>query len=92
MPNWTKPDTLAKAFESRLGLMDLLGKDLYNVLESGKIKAKLPFGTESSFNFRNEALSLRKKVGRDWQFDLDINKRSPSGFKEKFRLGVTKKF
>ena len=38
MPNWSKPDTLIKAAAKKVGLIDLLGEDLYSILESGEVK------------------------------------------------------
>jgi|TARA_R100000501_G_C2528619_1_gene52555 hypothetical protein len=92
MPDWSKKNILEKAIETRLGLMDLLGEDLYKILESGRIKTKMPFGIESDIDFYNSQLNIQKKFGEGYRLDFDINKPSPSGYKDDFRIGVTKKF
>ena len=93
MPNWSKPDTLIKAFAKKAGLIDLLGEDLYSVLESGKVKPDMPFGLTSRLDLRRQDINLQKRFGKDLMFDLDINKRSPyGGHKDLLRLGITKKF
>ena len=93
MPNWSKPDTLIKATAKKVGLIDLLGEDLYSILESGKVEKDMPFGLSSRLDFRRQDINLQKKFGKDLMFDLDINKRSPyGGHKDLLRLGITKKF
>ena len=93
MPDWSKPDTLIKATAKKVGLIDLLGEDLYSILESGEVKKDMPFGLTSRLDFRRQDLNLQKKFGKDLMFDLDINKRSPyGGHKDLLRLGITKKF
>ena len=92
MPGFSKPDTLAKVIEEKLGLMDYLGEDLYKVLESGKVKADIPFGFRSNIDLLNKELNIQKKFGKGYQFDLDVNRRSPMGYKDDFRIGITKKF
>ena len=93
MPNWAKPDTLIKAAAKKVGLIDLLGEDLYSVLESGEVKQDMPFGLTSRLDFRKQDLNLQKKFGDDYRFDLDINKRSPyGGHRDLIRLGLTKNF
>ena len=93
MPNWSKPDTLIKAAAKKAGLMDLLGEDLYSVLESGEIKKDMPFGVTSKLDLRKQDINLQKKFSKDLMFDLDINKRSAyGGHKNLFNIGITKKF
>ena len=92
MASKSKRNTLAEIIETRLGLMDLLGEDLYKILESRRIKTKMPFGIESDIDFYNSQLNIQKKLGEGYQLDFDINKPSPSGYKDDFRIGVTKKF
>jgi len=71
-------------------LQDYLGKDLYSIFESGKIKADV-WGIQSNIDLRRKNINLQKKFGKDLMFDLDINKRSPMGYRET-RIGITKKF
>ena len=93
MPNWSKPDTLIRAAAKKAGLMDLLGEDLYSVLESGEIKKDMPFGVTSKLDLRKQDINLQKKFSKDLMFDLDINKRSAyGGHKNLFNIGITKKF
>jgi|TARA_Y100000310_G_scaffold310584_1_gene355987 hypothetical protein len=92
MPNWSKPDTLLRATAKRVGLIDLLGEDLYSILESGRVEADMPFGLKSKFDLRRQDINLQKQFGKDLMFDLDINKRTPVGYRDMIRLGVTKKF
>ena len=92
MPNWSKPDTLLRATAKRVGLIDLLGEDLYSILESGRVETDMPFGLKSKFDFRRQDINLQKQFGKDLMFDLDINKRTPVGYRDMIRLGVTKKF
>ena len=73
--------------------MDLLGEDLYSVLESGEIKKDMPFGVTSKLDLRKQDINLQKKFSKDLMFDLDINKRSAyGGHKNLFNIGITKKF
>ena len=92
MPNWSKPDTLIKAAAKKVGLIDLLGEDLYSILESGVVKADMPYGLTSKFDFRKQDINFQKKFDKDLMFDIDINKRTPSGYRDIVRLGITKKF
>ena len=95
MPNWSKPDTLIKAAAKKVGLIDLLGEDLYSILESGEVKSDMPFGLTSRLDLRRQDINFQKKFGEDLMFNLDINKRSPmlpKGERDIFRFGVTKKF
>ena len=90
MPGWSKKDTLAQMIGKRINLEEIFGKDLYNVLESGKVKTEM-LGFESSIDLLKKQANIRKKFGKGYQFDLDINKRSPMGYRET-RIGITKKF
>ena len=92
MPDWSKPDTLIKAAAKKVGLIDLLGEDLYSILESGEVKKDMPFGLKSRLDFRRQDLNLQKQFDKNLMFDLDINKRAPGGYRDIIRLGVTKKF
>ena len=93
MPDWSKPDTLVRAAAKKVGLIDLLGEDLYSILESGEVKKDMPFGLTSRLDLRRQDLNFQKKFGEDFKFDIDINKRSPyGGHKDLIRLGITKKF
>ena len=87
MPDWSKPDTLLRATAKKVGLIDLLGEDLYSILESGKVEKDMPFGLTSKFDFRKQNINLRKKFGKDLSFDLDIKP-----FEEDYRFKVIKKF
>ena len=95
MPDWSKPDTLVRAAAKKVGLIDLLGEDLYSILESGEAKPDMPFGLTSRFDFRRQDINLQKKFGKGLTFDVDINKRSPmlpGKHRDIIRLGLTKKF
>ena len=92
MPDWAKPDTLVRAAAKKVGLIDLLGEDLYSILESGEVKSDMPFGLTSKFDFRRQDINLQKQFGKNLTFDLDINKRAQGGYRDLIRLGVTKKF
>ena len=92
MPNWSKPDTLIKAAAKKVGLIDLLGEDLYSILESGKVEKDMPFGITSKFDLRRQDINLQKQFDKNLMFDLDINKRAPGGYRDIIRLGMTKKF
>jgi hypothetical protein len=92
MPNWSKPDTLIKAAAKKVGLIDLLGEDLYSILESGEVKSDMPFGLTSRLDFRRQDLNLQRQFDKNLMFDIDINKRAPGGYRDIIRLGVTKKF
>ena len=87
MPNWSKPDTLIKAAAKKVGLIDLLGEDLYSILESGRIEKEMPFGVKSKFDFRKQNINLRKKFNGDLSFNLDIKP-----LKKDYSFKVTKKF
>ena len=87
-----KPSISDTLKTTKINLIDYLGKDLYSILESGRIETDAPFGFKSKFDFRRKNLNLQKEFGNDYRFDLDINRRSPRGYKEDFRIGITKKF
>ena len=89
MPKPTLSDSLNVAKGS---LQDYLGKDLYSIFESGKVKANV-WGIQSNIDLRKKNINFQKKFGDNYKFDLDINKRSPyGGHKDLLRLGITKKF
>ena len=93
MPNWSKPDTLIKAAAKKVGLIDLLGEDLYSILESGEAEKDMPFGFTSKLDLRKKDINFQKKLGEDLILNLGINKRSPyGGHRDSFSLGITKKF
>ena len=93
MPDWSKPDTLIKAFAKKAGLIDLLGEDLYSVLESGEVEQDMPFGLTSRLDLRKQNINFQKKLGEDLMLNLGVNKRSPyGGHRDSFSLGITKKF
>ena len=93
MPGWSKPDTLIRTAAKKAGLIDLLGEDLYSILESGKVEKDMPFGLTSRLDFRRQDINLQKRFGKDLMFDLDINKRSPyGGHRDSFSFGIIKKF
>ena len=71
MPSWSKKDTLAQMIGKRLNLEEVLGPDLYSVLESGKVKTEM-LGFESSIDLLKKHANIRKKFGKGYQFDLDI--------------------
>jgi len=89
MPNWSKPDTLARAAAKKVGLIDLLGEDLYSILESGEVKSDMPLGLTSRLDLRRQDINFQKKFGKDVIFDLDINKRHPKGYRDLIRFGAT---
>jgi len=89
MPKPSISDTLKT---TKINLIDYLGKDLYSILESGRIETDAPFGFKSKFDFRKKNLNLQKKFDNDYRFDLDINKKNPMGHRDDFRIGITKKF
>ena len=89
MPKSTLSDSLKTA---KLNLIDYLGEDLYSILESGRIEADMPFGIKSKFNFRKQTFNFQKNFGKDYKFNLDINKKNPSGYRDSFTIGMTKKF
>ena len=92
MAGWSKPDTLARATAKKMGLMDLLGEDLYSILESGEVESDMPFGVTSKLDIRRQDINFQKQFGKDLIFDLDINKRAPMGYRNIVGLGITKKF
>jgi len=89
MPKSTLSDSLKVA---KIDIMEYLGKDLYSILESGRIEADMPFGIKSKFNFRKQDINFQKSFGNDYKFDLDINKKSPIGYRDYLRMGITKDF
>ena len=89
MPKSTLSDSLKTA---KIDIMKYLGKDLYSILESGRIEADMPFGIESKFDFRKQNINFQKNFGKDYKFDFDINKKNPSGYRDRFTIGATMKF
>ena len=88
-----KPTSLSDSLKvAKFNLIDYLGEDLYSILESGRVEADMPFGIKSKFNFRKQDINFQKSFGNDYKFDLDINKKSPIGYRDYFRMGITKKF
>ena len=88
-----KPTSLSDSLKvAKSDIMQYLGKDLYSILESGRIEADMPFGIESKFDFRKQNINFQKNFGKDYKFDFDINKKNPLGYRDRFRIGVTKKF
>ena len=88
-----KPSISDTLKTTKINLIDYLGKDLYSILESGRMEADMPLGFRSKFDFRRKNLNLQKEFGNDYRFDFDINKRSPyGGHRDLIRLGVTKEF
>jgi len=93
MPGWSKPDSLIRTAAKKAGLIDLLGEDLYSILESGKAEKDMPLGVTSKLDLREQNINFQKKLGEDLMLDLGINKRSPyGGHRDRFSLGITKKF
>tara|TARA_R100001530_G_scaffold74231_1_gene52278 strand:+ start:325 stop:606 length:282 start_codon:yes stop_codon:yes gene_type:complete len=93
MPGWSKPDSLIRTAAKKAGLIDLLGEDLYSILESGKAEKDMPLGVTSKLDLREQNINFQKKLGEDLMLDLGINKRSPyGGHRDSFSLGITKKF
>ena len=96
--NITFSDTLSAKFDTlrtgiKSGLMDFLGKDLYSVLETKEVKQDMPFGFKSRFDIDDRSLNLRKKWGKDWQFDIDVNKPNPfRNYKDDLRMKLKKEF
>jgi len=71
MPGWSKKDTLAEMIGKRLNLEEVLGPDLYSVLESGKVETEM-LGFESSIDLLKKQANIRKKFGKNYQFDINI--------------------
>ena len=90
-------DTLSDRLDTlrtgvRPGLMELLGKPLYDILESGEVKSDMPFGFKGKFDLYDSKLGFSKKFGKDYKFEFDLNKRGPSGFKDDYRVTFKKEF
>ena len=78
----TPSDSLAVKFDSlRTGvqknLLRALGEPLYNILESGELKADILFDIKGKFDIYNNSFNLTKSLGKDYKLSLDYNKRSP---------------
>ena len=71
MAGWSKPDTLAQMIGKRLDLEEVLGPDLYSVLESGKVETEM-LGFESSIDLLKKQANIRKKFGEKSRIDFNI--------------------
>jgi len=87
MPGWSKPDTLAEIIGTRLNLEEYLGKDLYSILESGKVKTEM-LGFESSIDLLKKQANIRKKFGEGYQFDINIK---PDDYRLNLKYNFPKK-
>ena len=68
-------DTLRTGIKS--GLMEYLGKPLYNILETKEIRQDIPFGIRSKYDFRNKSLSFRKQdIFKGWDAELKAKKKN----------------
>ena len=81
--NKAAQDSLATRFTNlsdnlKLGLMDLLGQPLYNVLEGKQVK--MPFGFKAQFDFHDKNLGFTRQFGKNTQFNFDFNKKNPDPF------------
>jgi hypothetical protein len=75
---YAQPDTLLGKFNRfatnvKPRLMDLLGKDLYEIFEKGNIKQDIPFGVKAKYDFRDRNINLQKKFGKYKDLQLDLN-------------------
>ena len=78
---YAQPDTLLGKFNRfatsvKPRLMDLLGKDLYEIFEKGNIKQEIPFGIKAKYDFRDRDINLQKRFGKykDLQMDLNVGR------------------
>ena len=78
---YAQPDTLLGKFNRfatnvKPRLMDLLGKDLYEIFEKGNIKQDIPFGVKAKYDFRDRNINLQKRFGKykDLQFNLNVGR------------------
>ena len=85
-----KFDTLRTGVEKNL--IHYLGKPLYDILESGKLKTEMPFNISSKFDIYDNSLKFTKSIGKDYKFDFDFNKKNISGFKDDIRFTLKKDF
>ena len=60
--------------EFELGLIDLLGENLYDVLASGEIEQEMPLGVRSKYNFRDRRVSFKKKLANEWDILFEMMK------------------
>ena len=67
----SKINRFASNVEPRL--MDLLGKDLYEIFERGNIKQDMPFGFKAKYDFRDRNINLQKRFGKYKDLQLDLN-------------------
>ena len=75
---YAPPDTLLSKFNRFASnveprLMDLLGKDLYEIFERGNIKQDIPFGIKAKYDFRDRNINLQKRFGKYKDLQLDLN-------------------
>ena len=75
---YAQPDTLLGKFNRfatnvKPRLMDLLGKDLYEIFEKGNIKQDMPFGVRAKYDFRDRNINLQKRFGKYKDLQLDLN-------------------
>ena len=75
---YAQPDTLLGKFNRfatnvKPRLMDLLGKDLYEIFEKGNIKQDIPFGVKAKYDFRDRNINLQKRFGKYKDLQLDLN-------------------
>ena len=88
--NKTSADTLATRFNKlRTGidfsLLELLGKDLYNVVKSGEVEKEMPYGISSKYDFMDKRLTLKKELGSDWDVLFEM-------MKDDYRVKLKKEF
>ena len=72
------PDTLTAKFDTlrtgvKSSLMDILGKDLYSILETKEVKQDIPFGVKAKYDFRDRDINLQKRFGKHKDLQLDLN-------------------
>ena len=75
---FASPDTLLGKFNRFASnveprLMDLLGKDLYEIFKRGNIKQDIPFGVKAKYDFRDRNINLQKRFGKHKDLQLDLN-------------------
>ena len=75
---YAQPDTLLGKFNRfatnvKPRLMDLLGKDLYEIFEKGNIKQDIPFGVKAKYDCRDRDINLQKRFGKYKDLQLDLN-------------------
>tara|TARA_Y100000310_G_scaffold329087_1_gene398326 strand:+ start:129 stop:407 length:279 start_codon:yes stop_codon:yes gene_type:complete len=88
--NKASADTLATRFNKlRTGidfsLLELLGKDLYNVVKSGEVEKEMPFGVKTKYDFRDKRLTFKKELGSEWDVLFEM-------MKDDYRVKLKKEF